>query len=393
MLRSLRELDVTGKRVLVRVDYNVPLQNGRVADDTRLRESLPTLEYLLSHRAKIILVSHLGRPNGKVIPELRLDPVARQLERLLQRPVTKLDDCIGPEVSRTVSQMSPGDIVLLENVRFYPEEEANDENFAKELARLADCYVNDAFGTAHRAHASTYGVAKFLPAAAGLLLEREVSALQRAVENPQRPFLAIVGGAKLKDKIGVLTDFLGRVDAFLIGGGVAFTLLKAQGARVGSSLVDEKMLDAARQCLERACEHQTEIVLPADVQCVRESATGLERAVFPAHEIPDGWQGWDIGPKTIQIFQERVAQAKTIVWAGPLGRFETPPFDTGTRKIAQAIAQSDAFAIIGGGDTAAALKRGGLAGAQNIYFSTGGGATLEFIGGRKLPPIEVLKRS
>lgn len=393
MLRSLRELDVTGKRVLVRVDYNVPLQNGRVADDTRLRESLPTLEYLLSHRAKIILVSHLGRPNGTVVPELRLDPVARQLERLLQRPVTKLDDCIGPEVSRAVSQMSPGDIVLLENVRFYPEEEANDENFAKELARLADCYVNDAFGTAHRAHASTYGVAKFLPAAAGLLLEREVSALQRAVENPQRPFLAIVGGAKLKDKIGVLTDLIGRVDAFLIGGGVAFTLLKAQGARVGSSLVDEKMLDAARQCLERAFEHQTEIVLPADVQCVRESATGLERAVFPAHEIPDGWQGWDIGPKTIQIFQERVAQAKTIVWAGPLGRFETPPFDTGTRKIAHAIAQSDAFAIIGGGDTAAALQRGGLAGAQNIYFSTGGGATLEFIGGRKLPPIEILKRS
>lgn len=393
MLRSLRELDVTGKRVLVRVDYNVPLQNGRVADDTRLRESLPTLEYLLSHRAKIILVSHLGRPNGTVVPELRLDPVARQLERLLQRPVTKLDDCIGPEVSRAVSQMRPGDIVLLENVRFYPEEEANDENFAKELARLADCYVNDAFGTAHRAHASTYGVAKFLPAAAGLLLEREVSALQRAVENPQRPFLAIVGGAKLKDKIGVLTDFIGRVDAFLIGGGVAFTLLKAQGARVGSSLVDEKMLDAARQCLERAFEHQTEIVLPADVQCVRESATGLERAVFPAHEIPDGWQGWDIGPKTIQIFQERVAQAKTIVWAGPLGRFETPPFDTGTRKIAHAIAQSDAFAIIGGGDTAAALQRGGLAGAQNIYFSTGGGATLEFIGGRKLPPIEILKRS
>lgn len=391
MLRSLRELDVTGKRVLVRVDYNVPLQNGRVTDDTRLRESLPTLEYLLSHRAKIILVSHLGRPNGTVIPELRLDPVARQLEKLLQRPVTKLDDCIGPSVQSAVSRMQPGDIVLLENVRFYLEEEANDEGFARALAQLADCYVNDAFGTAHRAHASTYGVAKFLPSAAGLLLEREVSALQRAVENPQRPFLAIVGGAKLKDKIGVLTDFMGRVDAFLIGGGVAFTLLKAQGARVGSSLVDEKMLDAARQCLKRAREHQTEIVLPADVQCVREG--GLERAVFPAHQIPDGWQGWDIGPKTIQIFQERVAQAKTIVWAGPLGRFETPPFDAGTHKIAQAIAQSDAFAIIGGGDTAAALKRRGLAGAQNIYFSTGGGATLEFIGGRKLPPIEILRRS
>ncbi len=384
MLRSLRELQVTDKRVLVRVDYNVPLQNGQVTDETRLRESLPTLEYLLQHRAKIILVSHLGRPNGKVISELRLDPVARHLERLLQRPVTKLDDCIGPAVQRAVSQMKPGDIVLLENVRFYPQEEANDEAFARELARLAECYVNDAFGTAHRAHASTYGVAQFLPAAAGLLLEREVTMLSRAVESPQRPFLAIVGGAKLKDKIGVLKDLIGKVDAFLIGGGVAFTLLKAQGAHVGSSLVDEKMLDEARQCLA----HETEIVLPSDVQAVR----GSDRAVFPAHEIPDGWQGWDIGPQTIKIFQERVKSAKTIVWAGPLGRFEQPPFDHGTRAVAQAIAASGAFAIIGGGDTAAALQRGGLSQA-NIYFSTGGGATLEFIGGRKLPPIEILKRS
>ncbi|MFN4218681.1 MAG: phosphoglycerate kinase, partial [Candidatus Bipolaricaulia bacterium] len=284
------------------------------------------------------------------------------------------------------------DIILLENVRFYPQEEANDENFSRELAHLADCYVNDAFGTAHRAHASTYGVAKFLPAAAGLLLEREITMLNRVRENPHRPFLAIVGGAKLKDKIGVLQDFLGKVDAFLIGGGVAFTLLRAQGACVGSSLVDEKLLEEAKGVLEKAREHQTGIVLPADVQAVRESEAGVERAVFPAHEIPDGWQGWDIGPQTIKIFQERIARAKTIVWAGPLGRFEQPPFDRGTREVAQAIAHSSAFAIIGGGDTAAALQRGGLAGAQNIYFSTGGGATLEFLGGRKLPPIEILKK-
>jgi len=390
MLRSLRELDVTDKRVLVRVDYNVPLQDSRVTDDTRLRESLPTLKYLLSQRAKIILASHLGRPNGKIVSELRLDPVARHLERLLQRPVTKLDDCLGPTVHHAISQMRSGDIVLLENVRFYPQEEANDESFARELARLADCYVNDAFGTAHRAHASTYGVARFLPAAAGLLLEREVAMLSRAAENPQRPFLAIVGGAKLKDKIGVLKDLIGKVDAFLIGGGIAFTLLKAQGARVGSSLVDERMLPEAQQCLRSAHEHKTEIILPHDVRVVR--ASEMEHSVALAREIPDGWQGWDIGPQTIKIFQGRIACAKTIVWAGPLGKFEQPPCDAGTREVAQAIARSGAFAIIGGGDTAAALRQSGLADAQNIYCSTGGGATLEFIGGRKLPPIEILRK-
>ena len=387
MLRSLRELDVTGRRVLVRVDYNVPLEDGQIADDTRLRESLPTLEYLLAHHAKIILVSHLGRPKGKVVPELRLDPVARRLSEILQRPVTKLDECIGPEVQRATSQMQPGDIILLENIRFYPQEEANDETFARELAQLADCYVNDAFGTAHRTHASTYGVARFLPSAAGLLLEREVAMLSRAVDNPARPFLAIVGGAKLADKIGVLKDLIGRVDAFLIGGSVAFTLLRAQGAPVGSSPVDEKLLDEARATLHAARTAGTQLVLPVDAQIVR----GSERAVAPATAIPEGWQGWDIGPQTIELFTHHIKSAKTIVWAGPLGRFEDPPYDEGTRKVAQAIAQSKAFAIIGGGDTAAALHRWGLGQAQNIYCSTGGGATLEFIAGRKLPPIEILR--
>ncbi len=387
MLRSLRDLDLEGKRVLVRVDYNVPLQDGHVADDTRLRESLPTLEYLLAHHAKIILISHLGRPKGKVVPELRLDPVARRLSEILQRPVTKLNECIGPEVQRATSQMQPGDIILLENIRFYPHEEANDEDFARELARLADYYVNDAFGTAHRAHASTYGVAKFLPSAAGLLLEREVTMLSRAVDNPARPFLAIVGGAKLADKIGVLKDLIGRVDTFLLGGGVAFTLLKAQGAHVGSSLVEEKLLDEARAALHAARAAGTQIVLPVDAQIVR----GSERAVAPAAAIPEGWQGWDIGPQTIELFTNHIKSAKTIVWAGPLGRFEEPPYDEGTREVAQAIAQSEAFAIIGGGDTAAALHRWGLGQAQNIYCSTGGGATLEFIAGRKLPPIEILR--
>lgn len=392
MLRGLDDLDVNEKRVLVRVDYNVPLKNQTVADDTRLRESLPTLNYLLRHRAMIILISHLGRPKGKVVPELRLDPVAHRCSELLQRPVTKLDECIGPAVQRAVSQMRAGTIVLLENVRFYPQEEANDENFARELARLADCYVNDAFGTAHRAHASTYGVAKFLPSAAGLLLEKEVTILSRAVETPQRPFLALVGGAKLSDKIGVLKDLIGKVDAFLIGGGVAFTLLKAQGARVGSSLIDEKLLDEARSIFGAAREHGTEIVLPCDAQIVRQVGEKLEHAVAPSQEIPDGWQGWDIGPETISLFQERVRKAKTIVWAGPLGRFEQPPFDRGTRQVAQAIAQSGAFAIIGGGDTAAALQKDRLPHTENIHFSTGGGATLEFLGGRKLLPIEILRK-
>lgn len=387
MLRTLRDLEVAGRRVLVRVDYNVPLQGERILDDARLRESLPTIEYLLAHQAKIILLSHLGRPAGKVVPELRLDPIARRLAELLGRPVTKLNDCIGPEVSRVLSQMRPGDIVLLENVRFYPQEEANDEGFARELARLADCYVNDAFGAAHRAHASTYGVAKFLPAAAGLLLEREVTMLSRATENPARPFIAIVGGAKLSDKIGVLKDLLGKVEAFLIGGAVAFTIIKARGGRVGSSLVDEKMLDEARQFLQRVPE--TELLLPVDAHVVR----GGERALVPADAIPDGWQAWDIGPQTIKLFQEQVRRAKTIVWAGPLGKFEEPPYDAGTRAIAQAIAASEAFAIIGGGDTAAALHQAGLAHAKNIYCSTGGGAALEFIGGRRLLPIEILKKS
>ncbi len=389
MLRSLRDLDVARRRVLVRVDYNVPLKDGRITDDTRLRESLPTLEYLLARHAKIILVSHLGRPEGKVVPELRLDPIAQRLQELLRRPVTKLNDCIGPSVQSAIAQMQPGDIVLLENVRFYPQEEANDEDFARELARLADCYVNDAFGTAHRAHASTYGVAKFLPSAAGLLLEREVTMLSRATENPARPFIALVGGAKLKEKIGVLNDLMGKVDAFLLGGAVAFTLLKAQGAHVGDSLVDETMLDEARAYLQGVREQGPELVLPVDVQIVR----GSERALAPADAIPDGWQGRDIGPQTIQLFQDWVKRAKTILWAGPLGRFEEPPFDAGTRAIAHAIAESQAFAIVGGGETAAALSHAGLTHAQNIYCSTGGGAALEFIGGRKLLPIEILKKS
>lgn len=389
MLRRLGDLDVDRKRVLVRVDYNVPLKDGHILDETRLRESLPSIEYLLQHQAKIILIAHLGRPNGKPVAELCLDPVAKRLPELLHRAVPKLDDCIGPSIEAFIQQMQPGDMALLENVRFYAGEEANSEEFARSLARLADCYVNDAFGTAHRVHASTYGVARLLPAAAGLLLEKEVTMLSRATENPARPFVAMVGGAKLLDKLGVLKDLVGKVDTLLIGGGVAFTLLKAQGAEVGGSLVDEKLLDEARQFLSAARERGAQVFLPLDVQITQEATANL--AVARADKIPDGWQGWDIGPQTIQRFQEQIQRAKTIVWAGPLGRFEHPPFDRGTREIAQAIAESDSFAIIGGGDTAAALQQGGLSSAKNIHFSTGGGATLEFLGGRKLPAIEILR--
>ncbi len=390
-LRRLGGLDVAGRRVLVRVDYNVPLKDSHILDETRLRESLPTIEYLLQHQAKIILISHLGRPNGKPVAELRLDPVAKRLPELLQRAVLKLDDCIGPSVEAFIQKMQPGEIVLLENVRFYAGEEANSEDFAGSLARLADCYVNDAFGTAHRVHASTYGVARLLPAAAGLLLEKEVALLSRATENPARPFVAIVGGAKLSDKLSVLKDLVGKADRFLIGGGVAFTLLKAQGAEVGSSLVDEKLLGEARQFLSAARARGTQVFLPLDVQIAQAATASLQWAVARADRIPDGWQGWDIGPQTIQAFQEQVRRAKTIVWAGPLGRFEHPPFDRGTREVARAIAESESFAIIGGGDTAAALQQSGLGLAKNIHCSTGGGATLEFLGGRKLPALEILR--
>lgn len=393
MLRCLSELSVDGKRVLVRVDYNVPLKNSRVLDDTRLRESLPTLEYLRQRRAQVILVSHLGRPNGQVVAELRLDPVAQRLADLLRCTVTKLDDCIGSRVEASINGMKPGEFILLENVRFYPGEEENSEEFARGLAALADCYVNDAFGTAHRVHASTYGVACLLPAAAGLLLEKEATMLSRATETPARPFMTIVGGAKLSDKIGVLKDLLGKVDAFLIGGGVAFTLLKTRGAEVGDSIVDEKLLGEAQQFLTTARERGTEVLLPVDVQIAQEGRATLQWAVARAGSIPQGWQGWDIGPRTIQLFQEYIRRAKTVVWAGPLGRFEQSPFDRGTREVARAIAESAAFAIIGGGDTAAALQQGGLHNAQNIHFSTGGGATLEFLSGRRLLPIEILKKS
>lgn len=390
-LRTIKDLDFPGKRALVRVDFNVPLQGEQVTDDTRIRASLPTLESLLQQQAKLILMSHLGRPKGRPVDELRLDPVAQRTSQLLRRPVTKLDESVGPKVEKAVGEMKPGDVILLENLRFYPGEEANDPQFAQALARLGDVFVNDAFGTAHRAHASTYGVAQHLPSAAGLLLAREVQMLSKVLDSPARPYWAMVGGAKLSDKIDVLKDLLPRVDGFLIGGGIAFSFFKAQGLSVGKSIVDEKMIPEIQRFLRDAKTKGVEVVLPQDVTVASELKAYASHTYVGTHEIPQAKMGLDIGPKAIETFQQHVKKAKTLVWAGPLGAFETPPFGEGTFQVARAIAESPGvYAVIGGGDTASALNTASIV-AKNIYFSTGGGAALEFMGGRKLPPLELLR--
>jgi len=389
-LRTLRDVDVTEKRTLVRVDFNVPLQDGTIADDGRIRASLPTIQHLLEQRAPVVLMSHLGRPKGKVVPELRMDPVAQRLSELLGRPVKKLDDCVGPDVEEAVRSLSPGDVVLLENLRFHVEEQANDPEFAQALARLGELYVNDAFGTAHRKHASTYGVARLLPAVAGFLVQTEVERLSRLREGPERPYYALVGGAKLSDKIQVLRDLLPRVDGFLLGGGIAFTLLKAQGYAVGRSLVDEGLLPDAEGFLKESEAQGKVVELPRDVVVAPELRPGVPARVVRVEEIPEGEMGLDIGPATVEAFRARVEGARSLLWAGPLGAFETPPFHEGTRRVAEAIARSRAFAVIGGGDTAAALKSLGIELPENVYVSTGGGAALEFVSGKSLPGLEPL---
>ncbi len=385
-LRTLRDLPVAGKRVLVRVDFNVPLApDGRVLDDTRLRAVLPTIEFLRRQGARIILVSHLGRPKGRD-PQFSLRPVAEHLSRLLGRPVQFAPDCIGPAVEAMVARLQPGEMLLLENVRFYPEEERNDPDFARALARLAEVFVNDAFAAAHRAHASTVGVAAYLPAAAGLLMEKEVTTLREVLEQPARPFVAIVGGAKISTKIGVLQNLLPRVDRLLIGGAMAFTLLKARGCQVGASLVEEDKLEVARSLLQQGGE---KIVLPVDVVAAPRLAPNPPTQVVDACRIPEGWLGLDIGPATVNAWAPILAAARTILWNGPLGAYEVPPFDAGTRAIGQIVAQSGARSIVGGGDLVAALEQAGLADKMS-FVSTGGGATLEFLEGRTLPGIQVL---
>lgn len=389
-VRDIPEGELKGKRVLVRVDFNVPLdENRNITDDTRIVESLPTIRYLVERGARVILVSHLGRPKGKPKDELRLDPVAKRLEELLGRKVVKVNDCIGEEVKQAVAQLQDGDVLLLENIRFYPEEEANDENFARALAELADIYVNDAFGAAHRAHASTAGVAKFLPAYAGFLMEKELEALGDKLNSPARPFLAILGGAKVSSKIGVLRKLLEKVDVLLIGGGMSYTFIKAMGYEVGTSLLEESMLEEARQILESAREKGVRLELPVDFVVAPEGKEGVATKVVDWDKIPPDMGGFDIGPKTIEKFGQYIKEAKTIFWNGPLGLFEVDLFARGTVEIAKKVAESGAIVVVGGGDTVAAIKKAGVEG-KITHISTGGGASLEFVEGRPLPGVEVL---
>jgi phosphoglycerate kinase len=393
--KTIRDLDARGKRVLVRVDFNVPLADAKdsgeyrraVTDDTRIRAALPTLQYLLDGGATLILCSHLGRPKGQVVETLKMDPVASHLSDLLGRPVTKLDDCVGPEVEAAVQAARGGDVILLENTRFHAEEKENDPAFAAQLAALADVYVNDAFGSDHRAHASTEGVAQHLPAYAGFLLEKELEFLGGALASPQQPFIAILGGAKISDKIGVIENLLGQVDALLIGGGMANTFLKADGYDVAESLVEDESLETARILIERA---GNKLVLPVDVTVAdRFDAEAFSQVVTVAG-VPPRWRILDIGPRTLELFQERLAGARTVVWNGPMGVFEFPKFALGTEAVARMLAAlPDAITIIGGGDSAAAVKRTGLADKMS-HISTGGGASLEFLEGKTLPGVAAL---
>ncbi len=385
-MKTVRDIDVNGKRVLVRCDFNVPLENGKITDDRRITEALPTIKHLREHGAAVILCSHLGRPKG-VTPEFSLSPVAKSLSELLDKKVPLLSDCVGAEVEAVCKELKPGDVILLENVRFHPEEEKNDPEFAKQLASLADLYVNDAFGTAHRAHASTEGVAHILPGVAGFLIEKEVEYLGNALESPQRPFVAIMGGAKVKDKIAVIESLLPKVDKLLIGGGMVFTFFKAQGMNIGNSLLDDTSIEFAGELLKN---HSGKIVLPVDVVIASELNPNAATRNVDVTAIPDGMIGADIGPKSQELFATVVRMAGTVVWNGPMGVFEMEPFAGGTKAVAQALADSNAVTIVGGGDSAAAIEKFGFAD-QVSHVSTGGGASLEFLEGKVLPGIAALQ--
>ncbi len=384
--KTVRDIDASGKCVLVRCDFNVPLEGGQITDDRRITEALPTIKLLISQGAIVILASHLGRPKG-VTPEFTLAPVAARLTELLGKNVPLLPDCVGPEVTSAVSAAKPGDVLLLENVRFHPEEEKNDPEFAKQLASVAELYVNDAFGTAHRAHASTEGVAHILPGYAGFLIEKELQFLGQAVENPKRPFVAILGGSKVKDKIGVIDTLLPKVDKLIIGGGMAYTFLKAQGYEIGKSLLDAERVDYAKKLL---AEQGDKILIPVDTVVATELSETAETQVVKSSEIPAEKMGADIGTETAKIFAEAVKTAGTALWNGPMGVFEMTPFANGTIAVANALAESDAVSIVGGGDSAAAIEKYNLSD-KVTHVSTGGGASLEFLEGKELPGIAALQ--
>ena len=392
--RTIRTLEVAGKRVLVRVDFNVPLdETGQIVDDTRIRAALPTVEHLLARGAAVILVSHLGRPRGRRVPALSLAPIAKCLSLLLGRAVAMAPDCVGAEVAAQAAALRPGQVLLLENVRFHPEEEQNEQAFAQHLAALGHAYVNDAFGAAHRAHASTEGVPRWLGAGvSGLLMEREISYLDEALRRPQRPFTAVLGGAKISGKIELIEHLLNRVDALLIGGGMAYTFFKAMGLEIGDSLLEADRIDTARQLLTRVENEGLDLRLPVDCVVADRFAADAQARVLARDAIPRGWQGMDIGPQTRQRYADQLARGGTIVWNGPLGVCEMAPFAKGTQQVAQALAVATgegALSIIGGGDTAAAIAQAGLAQAM-IHISTGGGASLECMSGRVLPGVAAL---
>lgn len=386
---SVRDARVKGRRVLVRVDFNVPLKDGEVVDDTRIRAALPTLELLRERGAALVLASHLGRPGGKVVPELSLAPVSRRLSELLGVPVTQAPKVVGAEVEMAAGCLGPGEIVLLENTRFEPGETKNDPMLAGSLAALAQVYVNDAFGAAHRAHASTEGVARHLPGYAGLLLEREVTELNKVVEDPARPLCVVLGGAKVSDKVGVIDRFLDLADQILIGGAMCFSFFKAQGKEIGDSLFDDESVEAAREALAKAETSDCELVLPVDLVLGREFSADTERKEVDGTEVPEGWMGLDVGPKTGALYAEAVGKAGTVLWNGPMGAFEMEPFAGGTRAVAEAVAGASGKTVVGGGDSVAAMVEFGLSD-QVDWLSTGGGASLELLEGKKLPGVEAL---
>ena len=388
--KTIRDIDLKGKKVFVRCDFNVPMNEEReITDNTRIVAALPTIKYLLEQKCKIILASHLGRPKGEVKPEYSLAPVAKELSRLLNKEVIMAKDVIGPDATEKAKNLKEGEILLLENVRFHREETDNDPEFSKKLAEMAEIFVNDAFGTAHRAHSSTTGIASYLPAVSGFLIEKELKFLGDALNNPERPFVAILGGAKVSDKIGVIDSLLEKVDTLIIGGGMAYTFFKAQGYEVGKSLCELDKLELAKELMEKAKTKGVKLMLPVDTKIGKEFKEDTESKTVKYTEIPADWEGFDIGKETIKMFTEELKKANTVVWNGPLGLFEFSQFAIGTNAIAKVLSEIDATTIIGGGDSAAAVEKAGLAD-KMTHISTGGGASLEFLEGKKLPGIEAL---